>query len=151
MEITILGNKMRLELIILTILIANFISLNLICSCTGGIKNLFNIVMRYLSELLEGNTETFQIKFQPSDLEYSVGAGVEETYEKSTENYNPYFHLENNVATSEPLSEGQMNVFAGNKISGDCCPSHYSNKDGCLCATPEQMKYLSERGSNNKE
>ena len=151
MEITIFGNKMRLELIILTIFIANFISLNLICTCAGGITNLFNIVMRFLSQLLTGNTETFQTNIGASELDYTTGAGVEGTYEKPTEDYNPYSHLENNVGTPKPLSEGQMDVFAGNKVSPDCCPSHYSNKDGCMCSTPEQMKYLSERGSNNKE
>ena len=81
----------------------------------------------------------------------SKSLSVEDTYEKPTEDYNPFSHLENNVGTPEPLSEGQMDIFAGNKVSPDCCPSHYSNKDGCMCSTPEQMKYLSERGSNNKD
>ena len=151
MEITILGNKMRLELIILSMLIASFISLNLVCSCAGGVMNLFNVVTKFLASILTGNKESFQSELQPSELDYTMGAGVEGTFEKPTEDYNPFSHLENNVGTSEPLAEGQMNVFAGNKVSGDCCPSHYSNKDGCLCATPEQMKYLSERGGNNKE
>lgn len=151
MEITIFGNKMRLELIILSMLIASFISFNLVCTCAGGVTNLFKIVTKFLASLLTGNKETFQSELQPSELDYTMGGGVEGTYEKSTESYNPFIHLENNVGSSEPLTEGQMNIFAGNKVSGDCCPSHYSNKDGCLCNTPEQMKYLSERGGNNKE
>ena len=151
MKINIFGIKMRLELIILIIIIAYFISLNLICTCAGGSRNLFNIVMRFLSQIFRGNTETFQRNIQHYELDYTMGNGVEDTYEKPSEHYNPYSHLETNVGRPKPLSEGQMDVFAGNKMSPDCCPSHYSNKDGCMCSTPEQIKYLSERGSNNKE
>lgn len=151
MEITILGNKMRLELIILSMFIGSFISLNLLCTCSGGVKNLFKVVTNFIVSLLNGNKESFKSELQPSELDYTMGAGVEGTYEKPIENYNPFVHLENNVGTSEPLKEEQMNIFAGNKVSDDCCPSHYSNKDGCLCATPEQMKFLSQRGGNNKE
>tara|TARA_B100000902_G_C27310143_1_gene917879 strand:+ start:2654 stop:3109 length:456 start_codon:yes stop_codon:yes gene_type:complete len=151
MEIKIFGNKMRLELIALAIIIVIFISLNLICNCVGGIKNLFNVLMRFFMKLLKGNTETFTSNIPHSDLDYNMGDGIEVTYKNSTEVYNPFSNLENNITLPKSLSENNMNIFTGNKISSDCCPSQYSSKDGCLCVTPEQMKYLSQRGRNNKD
>jgi hypothetical protein len=47
-----------------------------------------------------------------------------------------------------PLPEGELLFFDSTKFSPDCCPSVYSNADGCVCASPEQMKYLNERGGN---
>lgn len=32
--------------------------------------------------------------------------------------------------------------------SPECCPSIYSNSGGCLCTTPEQDKFLNNRGDN---
>ena len=41
MEITILGQKLRVELIILCMIIGGFIGVNMFCSCAGGIKEGF--------------------------------------------------------------------------------------------------------------
>ena len=47
-----------------------------------------------------------------------------------------------------PLKKGQLAIFAENRNSPSCCQSSYSSSDGCVCATPEQMKYLNMRGGN---
>ena len=65
-----------------------------------------------------------------------------------TDSDNIYSDLEKNEGDQVPLSGDKMLVFETNKFSPDCCPSDYSNADGCVCATPEQMKYLNERGGN---
>jgi hypothetical protein len=95
-------------------------------------------------------------------IEYKMGDGVKKSWEnKSTllNNINPlvdskvvtdssniYSDLEKNEGA--PLPEDEMLMFEKNKFSPDCCPSAYSNADGCVCASPEQMKYLNERGGN---
>ena len=61
---------------------------------------------------------------------------------------NIYSDLEKNEGGQIPLKEDEMLIFDTNKFSPDCCPSTYSNADGCVCAAPEQMKYLNERGGN---
>ena len=41
MEITILGNKLRVEIIVLCMLIGAFIACNVWCSCSGGLREGF--------------------------------------------------------------------------------------------------------------
>ena len=47
-----------------------------------------------------------------------------------------------------PLPKGRLAIFAENRNSPSCCQSSYSASDGCVCATPEQMKYINMRGGN---
>lgn len=58
----------------------------------------------------------------------------------------------NNTGSSytadEPLKNGEMVIFAKNKFKPECCPSPYSSSTGCVCMTPEQIKYLNTRGGN---
>lgn len=132
MEITILGFKMRLELIILCMLLGGFISLNLFCTCAGGVKESFQLI--------------------GSSLDYTMGEGVKSSWENKTssEDYSNglYSSLEGNVGGEVPLPESELILFNQNKFAPECCPSVYSNSTGCVCATPEQMKYLNTRGGN---
>ncbi len=53
------------------------------------------------------------------------------------------------TGTPVPLPEGEMFMFADNKVSPECCTSAtYSTVDGCVCTSMEQIKYLNERGGN---
>ncbi len=105
-------------------------------------------------------------------LDYSMGDGVKRSWENSNaivNNSNPvvsvgmatnsepmiindtaeiYAKLENNISGPIPLPEGELLFFDTNKFSPECCPSSYSNSEGCVCAAPEQLKYLNERGGN---
>ena len=102
-------------------------------------------------------------------LNYSIGDGVNTSWEnkdivkehvkKNKDirdiNYNKvdeksdlYANLEHNVTGPIPLPDQELVFFDKNVFSPDFCPSNYSSADGCLCAAPEQMKYLNERGGN---
>ena len=62
---------------------------------------------------------------------------------------NIYSDLEKNEGGGPiPLPEDELLFFESTKFSPDCCPTTYSNGDGCVCASPEQMQYLNERGGN---
>ena len=40
-------------------------------------------------------------------------------------------------------------LFANNKSSPECCKaSTYSTGDGCVCTTPDQLRFLNTRGGN---
>lgn len=53
------------------------------------------------------------------------------------------------TGTPVPLPEGEMFMFADNKVSPECCTSAtYSTVDGCVCTSMDQIKYLNERGGN---
>jgi len=95
-----------------------------------------------------------------SAIDYKMGDGVKRSWENSStiiNNKNPealndaaniYSDLEKNEGGPIPLPEGELLFFDTNKFTPECCPSTYSNSEGCLCASPEQMKYLNERGGN---
>lgn len=95
-----------------------------------------------------------------SAIDYKMGDGVKRSWENSstiTNHKNPealndaaniYSDLEKNEGGPIPLPEGELLFFDTNKFTPECCPSTYSNSEGCLCASPEQMKYLNERGGN---
>ena len=138
MEINILGQKMRLEIIILCMIIGGFIGVNVFCSCAGGLKEGF-----YAAEDLMG-----------AALNYSMGDGVKSSWEKGVnvdkkgKGGNIYNTLDANVGGDVPLPDGELYMFYNNKNSPDCCPAAYSADNGCVCASPEQMKYLNRRGGN---
>jgi hypothetical protein len=47
-----------------------------------------------------------------------------------------------------PQPDG-MFLFANNKSSPECCKaSSYSTGNGCVCTTPEQLRFLNTRGGN---
>jgi hypothetical protein len=95
-----------------------------------------------------------------SAIDYKMGDGVKRSWENSStiiNHKNPealndaaniYSDLEKNEGGPIPLPEGELLFFDTNKFTPECCPSTYSNSEGCLCASPEQMKYLNERGGN---
>ena len=94
-----------------------------------------------------------------SALDYKMGDGVKRSWENKdtiennkpsavNDNQNVYSVLEKNEGGEIPLPEGELLIFENNKFSPECCPSSYSNADGCVCASPEQMKHLNERGGN---
>jgi len=105
-----------------------------------------------------------------SALDYKMGDGVKRSWENNNgmaenvgdnmqsnmhsatlpddNNDNVFAGLEGNEGGPVPLPEGELLIFKTNKFSPECCPSSYSNGDGCVCASPEQMKYLNERGGN---
>ena len=137
MEISILGHKMRLELILVCLLVGGFIGVNMFCSCAGGAKEGFQAGTQLVG----------------AALSYNMGQGVQGSWENEAaapSGYNSWFKgLEGNTqGLKVPLADGQLAMFAKNRSSPECCPATYSDSVGCLCATPEQMKYLNERGGN---
>ena len=90
-----------------------------------------------------------------SAIDYKMGHGVKSSWENINSNdlttkepSTIYGNLEQNVGGPIPLPENELVFFDQNKFTPECCPSSYSNSSGCLCASPEQMNYLNERGGN---
>jgi len=93
-------------------------------------------------------------------LDYKMGDGVKRSWENKdtirdhknpnalNDSANIFSNLEKNEGGPVPLPEEEMLFFDTNKFTPECCPSPYSNANGCVCASPEQMKYLNERGGN---
>lgn len=50
----------------------------------------------------------------------------------------------------EAMSHNEsMNVLKEQEFSMDCCPSMYTNEDGCLCEVDELTEMLKNRGFNH--
>jgi hypothetical protein len=136
MEINILGQKLRIEIIILCMIVGGFIGVNMFCACAGGVKEGF-----------QAGTD-----IMGAAINYSMGTGVKSSWENragAKSGYiNPYDALDANVGGDVPLPDGQLYLFYANKNSPDCCPATYSGDNGCVCASREQMVYLNQRGGN---
>ncbi len=96
MEISVLGHKMRLEIVILSMIVGGFISLNMFCSCAGGVKEGFQTGTKLLG----------------AGLDYSMGKGVSVSWETTEpKNSGDYEHLDTNHGGPVPLPEGQLYMF----------------------------------------
>lgn len=136
MEISILGNKVRVEIIALCILVGIILCVTTLCSCAGGLQEGFAAGKTVLGSALGNN----------------IGDGVPGSYSKVSPppTYDSYFSSlnGNTQGLSVPLQNGEMAIFSENKSSPECCPATYSTSMGCVCETPQQMKYLDQRGGN---
>ena len=110
---------------------------------------------------------TFADAGQPAPINYDIGKGVYGSYN------NVQFKLQ--TTSPAPLMQGKLYVpqgtplplayeakavplakdtrfqFAYNYASPACCittPSRFSTDRGCVCLTPDQMKYMGSRGNN---
>jgi hypothetical protein len=43
-----------------------------------------------------------------------------------------------------------MFMFAKNVSSPACCPSTFSDSNGCVCTTPQQRRYVAQLRGGNK-
>ena len=48
-----------------------------------------------------------------------------------------------------PLPEGELFFFNNTKFDTECCPSTYTNSQGCACLSQPQYNHLMMRGGNN--
>lgn len=55
----------------------------------------------------------------------------------------------NRPAQPIPLPEGEMLMFADTPFKPECCPNSFSTSTGCACMTSDQYNYLVTRGGNN--
>lgn len=136
MEIKLFGENIRVEIIIICVVIGYIAGAHLLCSCS-------RIGLREGLEMING-----------SPLNYKMGKGVENSWELSgpkLESPNDLFKkLEGNEARNpvEYVESGGMSLFNDNVFHPKCCPSPFSNSSGCACLSPEQVKYISDRGGN---
>ena len=164
MEINIFGYEVRVEYIILCILLIVFIQLNSFFSCAGGIKEGFEVIDNLGANLLYimGNN----IKGSVHDLQFTNGdnSTLKSDMERLIPPYedehklldvkvrepeiNIYKDLETNIGEKSNLSTNEMSFFDNTTFNPECCPSNYSTSSGCACMTPEQMKFLGQRGGN---
>ena len=155
MEIHLFGQTLRVEVIVACVILGYILGGYLLCSCSrititegldilGGLKNKFK-------------KEGFSMIGAP--INYKLGADIPQSWENNQQSHdeisysNPnqwYKGLEGNIAP-EPkqyIDSGRLDILADNTFKPSCCPSFYSSSNGCACISPEQMKYMNQRGGN---
>jgi len=119
----LLGFKFNGYLVVLFLLLMFLISGSTSCGCLKcGVKEAFGAV---ISKDYESVTD-----FDPKNFEKT----------KPTHNI-----------TQSPSPDDAMFYWGKNEFKKDCCldnNSNYYNRDGCVCAGAEQIKFLSSRGGN---
>lgn len=139
MEINIFGQKVKVEMILFGVVLGYILGAHLLCSCSKisareGLQMLGTAIDYNMGE---GVSTSWLNKPTAGTQQGGAGGGI-------------YKSLEGNIAPnpSETITSGKMDILAENKYDPKCCPSTYSNSQGCACISPEQMKYLSNRGGN---
>ena len=91
-----------------------------------------------------------------SAIRYKMGDGVKNSLDKTSNEallncQKAVPDLDRNMEYNSVVDVSEKDdlvFFNNNTFSPDCCPSTYSNSDGCACVTPEQLTYLNARGGN---
>ena len=137
MELSFFGMKCRLEIIVLCVVVAIIIGCHLLGSCSKiGIKEGMQLAGSAVNVVVgDENYNSWITKAN----DYAASMGYTTTQSKYA----------SRKGTPVPLPEGQLDMFAENNFSPECCPSTYSNSVGCNCITLEQVDYLGERGGNS--
>lgn len=137
MNYTILGFKFNVINAIIFIVLGMLISSHTLCGCSKisvkeAMTNLANA-----ASLDHNNNADLKNSWVSKSLSYAGNMGYKSILEKHA----------SYKGTDVPL-ENTMVYFKDNEFQAECCPSTYSTSTGCACTSPEQMKYLNERGGN---
>jgi len=142
MEIKVCGIKLRVEVVIISLLIGTFLGAHVLCSC-AKIDN----VKVGIKKVKEGFDN------MGAAINYKMGQGVYGSWETRKQKKGPSIpwrkqHHETYKGTKVPLPEGQMFFFANNEFKPECCGSSVSSSSGCACVTKSQIEYVNQRGGN---
>ena len=172
MEISILGYKLNVEILILICIVYLILVVHTVYSCCNCGKIMEGLEAMATTLDPSGNIATDIKKAKASisaaDLPAQQISGTnvktstttpvvpttvtpgKEGFAGANINYgeSSVYDLSSD-AQSSPLPEGDMLLFANTKFKPECCPNTYSTGSGCACMTGEQTNFLKIRGSNN--
>jgi len=126
MKIKVLGMKLDVKCILISMVIGAILGSHLLCGCVTK----------------EG------METMGSVMNYTMSKGVHtDSYEKKVNMMN--VSGGSRLSPKVPLPEGQLFMWANNDFDAKCCEtSNVSGGNGCACITTEQNDYLSSRGGN---
>jgi len=152
MDISLLGYKFNLEVLILIGVVYLILVGHTVCGCCNSHK-----IMEGLKNKKEGFVGA-NTNFGESSS-YSLNSNPQI-------NTSSWFAQDMTVVPGKPLSpgvkdflarkpqpvplpEGELLLFANTPFKPECCPNTFSNSSGCACMTGEQYNWLIKRGGNN--
>jgi hypothetical protein len=156
MEISLLGLKLNIEIIILIGIIYLIMVSHTVCGCCnfpGMIESFNNMVKKNKEGFSGANTNYGQ------SAPYTLGQntpidpslwGQQNLVVKPGQPIPPAVQtILDREPQPVPLPEGQLLMFANTPFKPECCPNTYSTGNGCACMTTEQYNFLILRGKNN--
>ena len=158
MDISILGYKLSVEILILI----GVIYLILVGHTVGSCCNVHGIVegLQNIAKVKKGKEG-----FSGANTNYGLSAPYSLANDKIV-NTSSWFDADLVIVPGQPLSkgvknvlnrphqpvplpEGQLLMFENTPFKPECCPNTYSASMGCACMTVDQYNYLINRGGNN--
>ena len=169
MEIAIGSYKVRVEIVVISIVILWILFGHLLCSCcTVGPREAFAMIKGGMNGAQAGLYKAKGKKEGYSNMNYAYESHPssyrlgDNTTVNTSDWSNPNLtytskdtadagvqSIWNRPKQPIPLPEGELDVFATTPFKPECCPNTYSNSMGCACMTVDQYKYLNDRGGNN--
>ena len=146
MDISILGYKLNVELLILIGVVYLILVGHTVCVCSSvhGVQEGFDGANTNYGEsssyslnaaMTPINTGSWNLPNMTVTPGQPLSKGVQDVL--------------NRPEQSIPLPEGELSMFANTPFKPECCPNTYSNSSGCACMTTGQYNYLVTRGGNN--
>jgi len=158
MDISLLGYKLNLEVLILIGVVYLILVGHAVCGCCNS------------SKIMEGLTNpSADGKKKEGFVGANTNYGESSPFSLSSNpqvNTSSWFAQNMTVVPGKPMSqgvkdflarkqqpvplpEGEMLLFANTPFKPECCPNTFSNSSGCACMTGEQYNWLIKRGGNN--
>jgi len=162
MDISILGYKINLEIIILICVIYLILVTHTVGSCCN-----YNNIMEGLTNMKKQIQKSSNKKegFTPANINFGESSkfNLDNNHIINTSSWDmqdltvvPGEPLSKSVkkilnrpSQPIPLPEGELLMFDNTPFKPECCPNTYSNSMGCACMTTKQYNYLVTRGGNN--
>lgn len=145
MEISVLGMKLNVELLILIGVVYLVLVGHAVCGCSkfgysegftgANINNGMSSPYSLTSATAPINTNSWNLPDMNVVPGQPLSKGVQDVL--------------NRPQQPIPLPEGELLMFANTNFKPECCPNTYSNSTGCACMTTGQYNYLVTRGGNN--
>ena len=143
MEFTLFGMKMRLEVVVLSLVVGAILGCHVLCSCAKVSAQ-------------EG------LAMLGAAVDYSMGKGVAKSWENKEQPKGPsvsWREQNHDAYTSKLVTPNEsMSFFADTQFAPECCGATYSSNggltmqgvtgSGCACLSKPQMEYINERGGN---
>jgi hypothetical protein len=176
-DIIVFGNKFSIWTIIIIGIIISILWCHLIIGCmTDHPYNVFNRILLGFNDTMNNNIMKYQMNPVGASIPYREGftnsvlntsnyteIGNQENQPINTQNWgapnltyiqgqqpsSASLEIINRPNQSIDLNSGEMDFFANTQFSPKCCPSTYSNSEGCACLSVNQYNNLIQRGGNN--
>jgi hypothetical protein len=155
MEITILGCKLNLEILILIgilylILVVNTLSST--CNVSGLIEHMrnFNLTTEGFTGANTNYGESSRYNLRKNIPINTSSWSQPNLVVTPGKQLNPGVKkILSRPSQPIPLPSGELDMFATTQFKPECCPNTYSTSTGCACMTTGQYNYLVTRGGNN--